>query len=377
MEIRNLAYQNEAITSIIEAYKKNPSGRTMLVMPTGTGKTIVVRKLAIDQRLYDTLLEGKDRKCLRIVYKCHMHRLLTQGRRRFDMNLMDESSIENWLNPDYIPKKKIEIVFQMYSQKIPEGVDIDLIIYDECQHEACNTIQEFLSTAGKFPSLGLTATPERGDNCLLKFDVIVEPLSREDAVEAGYICESDIYTIVDTSSKNKLKLIKNLITVYHEMMGQTMVFVRTKKEINELTKFINETLNIPAVGVGEIKDEDDDSNEDVDVILDDFGAGKYKFLVSCKKLGEGVDIPGVTDVLIGRNVGSEIDLNQIIGRAARIDEMTCRVWEFVNALKDNNLDSREIVGEPKSHHIISIKNNQFILRNFNTGEIVSVSDLPS
>ena len=362
MLVREIPFQTKAVEDIIDKYELNPFARVMLVSPTGTGKTIIARKFIASDRLREVLLKDKNRTTLRIIYKCHINRLITQAKRRFDTSIVTESTLENWKlqdanHPDAVESTfKVEICYQMYSDKIDEDSDIDLIIYDECHHEACNTIQEFLGTAGKFPSLGMTATPDRNDNCLIKFDYIVEPITRTQAVNQGYICQTDINTIVDTSSKDKVKLLKEILAHFHHEMKQTMIFVRTKKEIAEVVSFINNDLGLLARGC--------DDDDDIDVLLDDFGAGEYQFIVSCRKLGEGIDVPGVTDVIFARNIGSLIDLNQYIGRAARTDVMECRVWEFVNALSSTNLDTTEVVGIPKSHRLISKKDGKFVVRNF-------------
>lgn len=360
MEIRNLSYQTETVRKAVNYWKENPVARVMLVAPTGTGKTIIARLLVIDDELREVLLKNKTRDTLRIIYKCHVDRLLTQAKRRFDQKKTIEASIEDWKNPNYICKDqniKVEIVYQMYSNKIDEDLDCDLIIYDECQHEACNTIQEFLTNAGRLPSFGMTATPDRPDNCMIKFDEIIEALTRKQAVEQGFICETDINTIVDSSNRNKVGLLKDILLQFHEEMKQTMIFVSRKTEITETVNFIN-------TYIGENLAEGCNDGDDVDDILDRLGEGEFKFIVSCKKLGEGIDIPGITDVIFARNIGSIIELNQYIGRSARIDVPECRVWEFCNSLSDSNLDTRDVVGTPKSHRIINKVNNKFIVRDF-------------
>lgn len=369
MLVKDYSHQKKAVNDIINIFEKEPLARVLLRMDTGTGKTIVARLLLIDDRLKEALLKNKERKTLRLIYKCHVGRLITQARRRFDMEKMTEVSMDHWIANEE-SDNGIEIIFQMYGDKLPEGVDIDLIMYDECQHEACTTIQSFLSTAGKFPSVGMSATPERSDNFLIKFDHKVEPITREEAVAGGFICQPDIRTVVDTSSTDKTKLLKKLLKCFYKDMGQTMIFVRTKAEINQVVDFINSNdFDGSAIGVGVSND------EDLDQILDDFGIGEYKYIVSCKKLSEGIDIPNVTDVIIAKNVGSYIDLNQMIGRAARPDNPKCFVWEFINALNDNNLESDTVVGLPKSHHLISIHNNKFIVRDFMENKIINTIDI--
>lgn len=354
MQIKDISFQTKAVRDIVDAFVENNKSRVMCVSPTGTGKTIICRNVIIHPELHSALIRNPKRKTLRIIFKCHLERLLTQAKRRFP-NEVVESSISNWADPNYISDNKIEIVYQMIGTKIPKDLDADLIIYDECHHEACNTVQEFLENAGHLPSLGLTATDERGDNCLIKFDVVIRPITRQEAVEQGYICQTDIRTIVDTS-KNKVSLLKQILVAFNNEMKQTMIFVRTKAEIKQVVDFINTELAELARGC------DDDC--DIDALLDDFAIGEYKFCVSCRKLGEGLDIPGVTDVIFARNIGSYIDLNQYIGRASRTDVMECRVWEFVTPLSGSNLDTTEVVGLPKSHLLINRVNDEFIVRDF-------------
>lgn len=349
-------YQKTAVTDIINSIAAKLTTRTMLVMPTGTGKTVVSQLLITDERLQTVLSRNTERKTKRIVYKVHLHRLATQARRRFEKFGIQESTMQNWLNPEYSTDSAVEVCYQMYSEKIPKDADIDMIIIDECQHEACTTVQEFLLEGGNYPIIGLTATPDRPDNVLLKFDVIVEPITRQEAVDNQFICETDIITIVDTATKNKMSMLVDVLAKFNIEMKQTMIFVRTKKEINIVAEYINNVLGEKAVGLN-----DDD---DIDNVLDSFGRKEFKYLVSCRKLGEGVDVPGVTDVVFARNIGSMVELNQYIGRAARIDVMECRVWEFVNALSSTNIDSTEVVGIPKSHRIVNRVNGELLVRNF-------------
>lgn len=353
-------FQQEAIDKIIECYKNNPIARVLLVSPTGTGKTVSTNGTLIDDRLNDVLLKNKTRKTLRVIFKSHMYRLLTQAKRTFDLSKCKEVKIKEWIDNPHVDTSdyKVEIVYQTYSEKIPVDLDADMVIWEEVHHEACKTAQEFLEFGGRLPSLGLTATPERNDNCLIKFDKIIESISRRQAVERGFICETDLYTIVDTYGKNKEQLIKDVIFEYNHLMDQTLVFTRTNKECRILEEYIN------SLDIGLAIDVSKSSPEELDVILDEFANRTYRWVINCKKLSEGIDIAGCTDVLIARNVGSGIDLNQIIGRASRIDVRECRCWEFVNPMSGNNIDSLEIIGVAKSHTLISKKNGKFITRDF-------------
>lgn len=350
-------YQTEAMQDIADCYNQDNLARVLLVQPTGTGKTLTVKGALESIPLRQSLLKGKNRFNLRVIFKSHRHRLLTQARRAFESHYITERTLENWKNNE-TTLFPVEVVYQSYSQKIEQGVDFDLIVWEEVHHEACKTAQEFLEFGGNYPSLGITATPDRNDNCIIKFDFFVEPISRVDAVTQGFICETDVRTIVDTSGKDKSLLLNEVLNEFHSQMKQTLIFVRTKREIKKVVDYINNELNLVAIGL------DNQNDNELDVILDEFSTGKYQFIVNCKRIGEGVDLAGATDVILARNVGSYTDLNQYIGRVARPDVLECRVWEFVNPMSGDNLDAQEVVGIPKSHLLISKKDGKFITRNF-------------
>ena len=83
-----------------------------------------------------------------------------------------------------------------------------------------------------------------------------------------------------------------------------------------------------------------------------FSKGEVDFLVNCGKINEGVDTKGCDNVILGKEYLSEGEMNQNIGRAARPDS-DCNVWQLVTPTA-KQLDSRNIVGEPKSHRIIEL-----------------------
>ncbi|MCY3557860.1 MAG: helicase-related protein [Chloroflexi bacterium] len=76
-------------------------------------------------------------------------------------------------------------------------------------------------------------------------------------------------------------------------------------------------------------------------VVSDFANGKVEVLVNHRLLATGYDCPAVSDVLILGPVGSPIQFEQIVGRAAR-GPMTggsraATVWDFDNHLKVHGL----------------------------------------
>lgn len=333
-------YQIAARNAVVAALTENIHARILIVLPTGAGKTITSGLLFSSPDLRKVLGIRKDKK-LRLLFIAHKHRLLTQAERAY----ADAEGVE------FIPQSAFSAIPQ---ELIDEGWDITCI--DEAHHEAMASIQYHLELIGDKPIIGLTATPDRADGCVIKFDVIVNPISREQAVDEGWLAETRIHTFVDVPSKEKVHVLTDIFENYAHQMGQTMVFLKTKKEVREITKLIL-SLGYDAVSILDQKE------SEVNRILDQFGEGRVQFIVNCNKINEGVDVKGCTDIVAGRQYGSYSQLNQVIGRAARPDS-ECNVWELINPLSGRNLDTTVIVGTPAYHRLVSKEGSEWVERVF-------------
>ena len=313
--------------------------RILVVLPTGAGKTITVAATMGGAEIRE-VLGIKDRN-IRVLFVAHKHRLLTQAEETFAAD------------------GGVDLITQSMFSAIPQDVidaGWDVCVLDEAHHEACSTFQYQLEKLGNFPIIGLTATADRADGCLIKFDVIINPISREQAVEEGYLAPTRIHSFVDVPSKEKVAVLSDILDNYADQMGQTMVFVKTKKEVAAITNVIA-NLGYSVVGVTS------QTEKELNTTLEDFSAGMVQFIVNCNKINEGVDVKGCTDVLLGRTFGSYPQLNQVIGRAARPDS-DCNVWELVNPLSGRNLDTTVIVGTPEYHRLVSKEGGQWVEREF-------------
>lgn len=333
-------YQVAARNGVEEALEDDPCARILIVLPTGAGKTITSGLVFSSQRVRKALgLE--DGEPLRLLFIAHKHRLLTQAEQA------------------YAAAEGVEFIAHSAFADLPQelldqGWHVTCI--DEAHHEAMSTIQYHLEKLGDRPIIGLTATPDRADGCLIKFDVIINPISREQAVEEGYLAPTKIHTFVDVPSKEKTTVLTDIFENFADQMGQTMVFVKTKKEVVAITSVL-ERLGYVAVGVT------DQSEKELDSTLNRFSNKEVQFVINCNKINEGVDVKGCTDVMLGRQFGSYPQLNQVIGRAARPDS-ECNVWELINPLSGRNLDTTVVVGTPESHRLISKERGQWVERQF-------------
>lgn len=331
-------YQETSVAKTI-LYIKEGFKRILINLPTGAGKTHTSKMLFKSSVLREAL--GIKDRPLKLLFVTHKNRLATQAERVYD--------------------KESNIIFikQSAYSPVPQDVideDWDITCIDEAHHEAMYSFQLLLDALKNKPLIGLTATPERADGLLLKFEKVVLEISRKQAVKEGYLAETNLNSIIDTEGLNKSILVKKVIDNYATEMGQTIIFLRTKKEV----KFVNAYL--VELGYNSIALLEQNDNE-LDVILDDFSEGKYQFLINCQKINEGVDIKNCNTVFLARQYKSYPEINQAIGRASRPDS-DCNIWQLINPIK-NNLDTINIVGEVKEHRLISFKRTYLVERFFN------------
>jgi superfamily II DNA or RNA helicase len=327
-------YQRAAINQTANALA-NGINRVLIKIPTGGGKTAVIAAAMSDIGIRTALKVPQDRK-VRVLFVAHMYRLLSQAEKAF------------------IDDNNVELILQSLSSDIPEKVlqeGWDVCVLDECSREGCRSFQLHLEHLGNKPIIGLSATPERLDGMIVKFEEIIEPISREQAVLEGYLAPTSIRSFIDVSGKDKTDVVSSILTDFAHTMGQTMVFVKTKKEVVAVTVLLK-NLGYSAVGLLS------QTGKEVDEILNKFSDKELQFIVNCNRLNEGVDVKGCTDVVLGRQFMSYGQLNQVIGRAARPDS-SCTVHELINPLSKTNLDSTVIVGVPESHQLIYKQSNQW------------------
>lgn len=339
-----LACRNGAIQAIADRFT-----RILIKQPTGCGKTITTACIFNSPELINALqkanvLTAASKQSGRVVvgFIAHTHRLLTQAERTF----AESHHVDLRIFTPFGDMEGLE--------------DCDIFIIDEAHHEAMMSVQMKLDQLTDKVLIGLTATDERSDGMVIKFEIIIEPCSREQAVAEGWLAETSIWSFIDTTGgKSKVPYIKTILRQYHHIMGGTMIFCRKLAEVRQLEEFILSELGLTAVALT------NQTGSKMDEILDAFSRGEIQFLINCKKIGEGVDVKGCMSIIIGKNLGSYTDLNQYIGRTARPDSES-QVFELINPLSNTNLDTTIVVGTPKQHKLCTPrKDGTFLELEFN------------
>ena len=155
MELR--PYQAEAIQAIQNQWQSG-ARRTLLVLPTGAGKTIVFCKLA----------ENQVRSGCRILIMAHRGELLEQAADklykatglRSATEKAEESCLGSWFRVVVGSVQSLQRPSRL--AQFPEDY-FDTIIVDEAHHVLSDGYQRVMEHFPNAQVLGVTATPDRGD----------------------------------------------------------------------------------------------------------------------------------------------------------------------------------------------------------------------
>ena len=150
-------YQNEAVSAIEEEWQEGRK-KTLLVLPTGCGKTIVFCKIA----------ENRVKMGDRVLILAHRDELLNQAADKLQKStgLMtakekaEESCLGSWFR--VVVGSVQSMMRENRLNKFPEDY-FSTIIIDEAHHCLTDSYQRVLEHFGGARVLGVTATPDRSD----------------------------------------------------------------------------------------------------------------------------------------------------------------------------------------------------------------------
>ena len=302
--------------------------RTLLVLPTGTGKTIVFASVAADQ------VRAGDR----VLILAHRGELLEQAADKLQRSTGLVSAVEKaestCLNSWYRVVVGSVQTLQRASrlERFPQDY-FGTIIIDEAHHAITDG---YLRILEHFPSakvLGVTATPDRGDmrNLGEVFDSLAFEYKLTDAIREGYLCKImaqtiplklDISDVGFSSGDYSLGQLGTALDPYLDQIAaemaqrcadrKTVVFlplIKTSQKFRDL-------LNAHGFRAAEVNGQSDDRKE----VLDDFAAGKYNVLCNSMLLTEGWDCPSVDCVVVLRPTKVRSLYSQMVGRGTRLNE---------------------------------------------------------
>lgn len=323
MELR--PYQKEAKEAVFENWN-NGTMKTLLVLPTGCGKTIVFAKIT----------EECVRQGDRVLILAHRGELLDQAADKIEKatglgcatEKAEQTCIGSWF------RIVVGSVQSMMREKRLERFTEDFfntIIIDEAHHCISDSYQRVLGHFPKAKVLGVTATPDRGDmkNLGNVFESLAYEYTLPRAIKEGYLSPIKAITIplkVDLSGVGvqsgdfKLGDLGTALDPYlhgiaEEMkkycMGRkTVVFlplVKTSKKFRDI-------LNENGFRAAEVNGDSRDRAE----VLQDFESGRYNVLCNSMLLTEGWDCPSVDCIAVLRPTKIRSLYCQMVGRGTRL-----------------------------------------------------------
>ena len=193
MELR--PYQAKAVEEIREQYRQNKKS-TLLVLPTGGGKTIVfsyICKSAID----------KNKKVLILVHRDSLFKQTSKTLQNFKVN---HGLIGAGYIPNYLYKCQIGKIGSMINRL--KYFNPDLIIVDEAHHAVSPTYKKIIEHYKDASILGVTATPCRTDGTGLGdvFNSIVIGSSIQELTDLGYLVRPRIFVPPNNLQLNRVKI---------------------------------------------------------------------------------------------------------------------------------------------------------------------------
>ncbi len=323
MELR--PYQQEAKDAIFEQWD-NGVKKTLLVLPTGCGKTVVFAKVT-----KDCVRQGN-----RVLILAHRGELLDQAADKLmkttglgcALEKAESTCQGSWFR--VVVGSVQTLMRQKRLDQFPEDF-FDTIIIDEAHHCISDSYQKVLQHFPDAQILGVTATPDRGDmqNLGQFFESLAYEYTLPKAIKEGYLAPIKALTIplkIDMSSVSvqagdfKVGDIGTALDPYLEGIAEEMEkYCSDKKTVVFLplvktSQKFRDLLNEHGFQAAEVNGNSQDRAE----ILADFEAGKYNVLCNSMLLTEGWDCPSVDCIVVLRPTKVRSLYCQMVGRGTRL-----------------------------------------------------------
>ena len=322
MELR--PYQQEAKDAVFEEWEK--VDRTLVVLPTGCGKTIVFAKIT----------EECVRRGDRVLILAHRGELLEQASDkiakatglRCAMEKAENTCLGSWfrITVGSVQSLQREKRLAQFSEDY-----FGTIIIDEAHHCISDGYQKVLQHFPKAKVLGVTATPDRGDmrNLGQYFESLAYEYTLPKAIKQGYLSPIKALTIplkLDLSAVSlqsgdfKASDIATSLDPYlYQIADEMDKYCRDRKTVVFLplvktSQKFRDILEEKGFRAAEVNGDSKDRTE----VLEAFDRGDYDVLCNSMLLTEGWDCPSVDCVVVLRPTKVRSLYSQMVGRGTRL-----------------------------------------------------------
>ena len=323
MELR--PYQ-EAARQAIHTQWNSGVQRTLLVLPTGTGKTIV----------FAAVVEDAVRAGRRVLILAHRGELLDQAADKIRRSTGLASAVEK-AESSCLGSWYRVVVGSVQSLQRPQRLEpfphdyFGTIVIDEAHHAITDGYRRVLDWFPEADVLGVTATPDRGDmrNLGEVFGSLAYEYKLTEAIRDGFLCrilaqtiplQLDISTVGMSGGDYAVGELGGALDPYLDQIAAEMArYCKDRKTVVFLpliktSQKFRDILNAHGFNAAEVNGQSADRAE----VLADFEAGKYNVLCNSMLLTEGWDCPSVDCVVVLRPTKVRSLYSQMVGRGTRL-----------------------------------------------------------
>ena len=325
------AYQQEALDAINAAHQAG-RGRALVVLPTGTGKTVIFNSLVASWRVPTVIL-------------AHREELLTQAREKL-LTLWPDADV-GIVGAGYNEGGHAITIGSVQSLSKPRRLaalsqaGIRLLIVDEAHHTLAASYRRVLEAVGAGKPdggaflLGVTATPDRADGKSIIDSVYGEPVyqatlpemirhghlanltgvcvrthTRLDGVATrlGDFAEGELAAVVNVLDRNE-QIVK--AWQRHASERATLAFCASVDHAHDLAAAFRDA------GVTAEALDGETPRQLRHDLLAAFASGALRVLCNCAVLTEGFDAPTASCVILARPTQSRALYVQCVGRGTR------------------------------------------------------------
>ena len=342
-EITPNIMQKQALENLNNLRKYERKG--LLISATGTGKT------------YLSAFDVRNANPKRVLFIAHRKTILQKAKETYE-NILRDKKIVIYGEEDI---DEADVVFAMIQTLSKENHMtkfspdyFDYIVVDEVHHGGAKSYQSVLNYFIPKFLLGMTATPERGDN----FDIyklfdnnIAYEIRLHDALKEELLSPFHYFGISDIeidgeliNEKSGIKKLTADARVNH-IIEKSRFYGYSGDKIHGLifVSRIDEALLLEEKfqerGVKAIALTGDDSDEKRERSITQLENGEIEYIITVDIFNEGVDIPCVNQVILLRPTESSIVYIQQLGRGLRKypDKEYVVILDFIGNYEKNFL----------------------------------------
>jgi superfamily II DNA or RNA helicase len=255
-DVQPRPYQQRIVRRAVELFANQGLRSILIDSPTGSGKTVMglLAARALQEQLG-----------VRVGWV---------AMRRY---LLDQARAEN-------EGKRIGVEAEfvsMFDREPPTG--LDLLVVDEAQHDAAQSMACLHQRVRPRFILGLSATPFRADRVKLCFDSVIKDAGIQALIQDGYLSPYHHYTI----PRHTPEQVAEFYLRDRQRWGKALLYFHTLEQCHAADTLLK---------AGGVRSDVVTGDSDREAQLEAFRAGRLEVLSNCLLLSEGFDCPELKTV---------------------------------------------------------------------------------